>query len=85
MKIDHNFSIQSLFTSSLCSHIVHSAQCIHSTSLQVCTMTMKVSFANANNNGSNGRNAFAKNLLVPILFYPKVDGSVGSDDEKPSS
>ena len=45
---------------------------------------MKVSFANTNDNGSNGRNAFAKNLLAPILFYPKVDGSLGSDDEKPS-
>ena len=47
-------------------------------------MTMKVSFANANDNGSNGRNAFAMNLLAPILFYPKVDGSLGSDNEKPS-
>ena len=45
---------------------------------------MKVSFANANDNGSNGGNAFAKNLLAPISFYPKVDGSSGSDDEKPS-
>ena len=45
---------------------------------------MKVSFAKANNNGSNGRNAFAKNLLAPISFYPKVDGSLGLDDEKPS-
>ena len=47
-------------------------------------MTMKVSFANANDNGSNGRNTFAKNLLAPISFYLKVDGSLGSDDEKPS-
>ena len=45
---------------------------------------MKVSFAKANNNGSNGRNAFAKNLLAPISFYLKVDSSLGSDDEKPS-
>ena len=42
---------------------------------------MKVSFANANNNGGN---TFAKNLLAPILFYPKADGSLGLDDEKPS-
>ena len=45
---------------------------------------MKVSFAKANDNGSNGGNAFAKNLLAPISFYPKVDGSLGSDDKKPS-
>ena len=45
---------------------------------------MKVSFAKANNNSSNGRNAFAKNLLAPILFYPKVNGFSGSDDKKPS-
>ena len=30
------------------------------------------------------RNAFAKNLLAPISFYLKVDGSSGLDDEKPS-
>ena len=47
-------------------------------------MTMKVSFANTNDNSSNSRNAFAKNLLAPISFYPKVNGSLGSDDEKPS-
>ena len=40
-------------------------------------MTMKLSFANG-----NGSNAFAKNLMAPILFHPKVDGSSGSDDEK---
>ena len=45
---------------------------------------MKVSFAKANDNGSNGGNAFAKNLLAPISFYPKVDGSSGLDNEKPS-
>ena len=45
---------------------------------------MKVSSAKANNNGSNGRNTFAKNLLAPISFYPKVDSSSGLDDEKPS-
>ena len=45
---------------------------------------MKVSFANANDNGSNGGNAFAKNLLAPILCYLKVNGSLGLDDEKPS-
>ena len=45
---------------------------------------MKISFANANDNGSNGGNAFAKNLLAPISFYPKVDGSLGLDDKKPS-
>ena len=45
---------------------------------------MNVSFANANDNGNNGRNAFAKNLLAPTSFYPKADGSSGSDDKKPS-
>ena len=38
---------------------------------------MKVSTTN-----DNGGNAFAKNLMAPILFYLKVDGSLGSDDEK---
>ena len=42
-----------------------------------CTTTMKVSTTN-----DNGSNAFAKNLMAPILFYPKVDGSSGLDDEK---
>ena len=45
---------------------------------------MKVSFANANDNGNNGRNASAKNLLAPILFYLKANGSSGLDAEKPS-
>ena len=45
-------------------------------------MTMKLSFANGN--GSNGSNAFAKNLMAPISFHPKADGSSGSDDEKSS-
>ena len=45
---------------------------------------MKVSFAKANDNSSNSRNAFAKNLLAPISFYPKVDSSLGLDNEKPS-
>ena len=45
---------------------------------------MKVSFAKANNNGSNGGNTFAKNLLAPISLYPKVNGSSGLDDKKPS-
>ena len=40
-------------------------------------MTMKVSTTN-----DNGSNAFAKNLLAPILFYPKVDGSSGLDNKK---
>ena len=42
-------------------------------------MTMKVSTTN-----NNSSNAFAKNLLAPILFsfYPKADGSSGSDDKK---
>ena len=40
-------------------------------------MTMKVSTTN-----DNGRNAFAKNFMAPILFYPKADGSLGLDDEK---
>ena len=43
---------------------------------------MKLSFANGN--GSNGGNAFAKNLMAPILFHPKADGSSGSDDKKSS-
>ena len=30
----------------------------------------------------NGSNAFAKNLLAPIMFYLKVDGSLGLDNEK---
>ena len=45
---------------------------------------MKVSFANANDNGNNGRNTFAKNRLAPISFYPKADGSSGLDNKKPS-
>ena len=45
---------------------------------------MKVSSSNANGNGSNGRKAFAKTLLAPIAFYPKADGSLGSDNDKPS-
>ena len=40
-------------------------------------MTMKVSTTN-----DNGRNAFAKNLMAPIPFYPKADSSLASDDEK---
>ena len=40
-------------------------------------MTRKVSTTN-----DNSSNAFAKNLMAPISFYPKVDGSSGSDDEK---
>ena len=40
---------------------------------------MKISTTN-----DNGSNAFAKNLMAPILFYPKVDGFLGSYDEKPS-
>ena len=40
-------------------------------------MTMKVSTTN-----DNGSNAFAKNLMAPIPFYPKADGSSGLDDEK---
>ena len=42
-------------------------------------MTMKVSTTN-----NNGSNAFAKNLLAPISFYPKVDSSSGLDNEKHS-
>ena len=38
---------------------------------------MKVSTTN-----DNGGNAFTKNIMAPILFYPKADGSLGSDDEK---
>ena len=45
---------------------------------------MKVLFANANDNGSNSGNAFAKNLLAPISFYLKANSSLGLDDEKPS-
>ena len=81
VKIAHNFSIQSLFTSSLHSHVVHS-EC--TPPLFELYYAMKVSFAKANDNGSKGGNTFAKNLLAPILFYPKVDSSLGSDDEKPS-
>ena len=40
-------------------------------------MMMKVSTTN-----NNGSNPFAKNLLAPISFYPKADGSSGSDDKK---
>ena len=40
-------------------------------------MTMKVSTTN-----DNGSNAFAKNLMAPISFYPKADGSLGLDDKK---
>ena len=42
-------------------------------------MTMKVSTTN-----DNGSNAFAKNLLAPISFYPKANGSSGLDDKKHS-
>ena len=42
-------------------------------------MTMKVSTTN-----DNSSNAFAKNLMAPISFYPKANGSLGSDDEKRS-
>ena len=38
---------------------------------------MKVSTTN-----DNSSNAFAKNLLAPISFYLKADGSSGLDDEK---
>ena len=40
-------------------------------------MEMKVSTTN-----NNGGNAIARNLMAPILFYPKADSSLGSDDEK---
>ena len=40
-------------------------------------MTMKVPTTN-----DNGSNAFAKNLMAPILFYLKADGSLGLDDKK---
>ena len=43
-------------------------------------VTVKLSFANGN--GSNGGNTFPKNLMAPILFHPKVDGSSGLDDKK---
>ena len=42
-------------------------------------MTMKVSTTN-----DNGSDAFAKNLLAPISFYPKADSSLGLDNEKHS-
>ena len=42
-------------------------------------MTMKVSTTN-----DNGSNAFARNLMAPILFYPKMDSSLGLDEDKPS-
>ena len=40
-------------------------------------MTMKVSTTN-----DNGGNAIAKTLMAPILFYPKVDSSLGPNNEK---
>ena len=40
---------------------------------------MKVSTTN-----DNGGNAFARNLMAPILFYPKADSSLGLDNEKSS-
>ena len=42
-------------------------------------MTMKVSTTN-----DNSRNAIARNLMVPIPFYPKVDSSSGPNDKKSS-
>ena len=32
----------------------------------------------------NGKNAFSRNLMAPIPFYPKVDSSLGLNDEKSS-
>ena len=40
---------------------------------------MKVSTTN-----NNGRNVFARNLVAPILIYPKVDSSSGMHNEKSS-
>ena len=40
-------------------------------------MTLKVSTTN-----DSGSNTFAKNLMAPILFYPKADSSLGLDDKK---
>ena len=40
-------------------------------------MTMKVTTTN-----DNGSNTFAKNLMAPIPFYLKADGSSSLDDEK---
>ena len=42
-------------------------------------MEMKVS-----TNNDNGRNTFARNLMAPILFYPKADSSLGPNDDKSS-
>ena len=42
-------------------------------------MTMKVSTTN-----NNGRNAFARNLMAPIPFYPKADSSLRPNDKKSS-
>ena len=42
-------------------------------------MTMKVS-----TNNDNSGNAIARNLMTPILFYPKADSSSGPNDEKSS-
>ena len=42
-------------------------------------MTMKVS-----TNNDNGGNAIASNLLAPILFYLKMNSSLGSNDKKTS-
>ena len=38
---------------------------------------MKVSTTN-----NNGRNAFARNLMAPIPFYPKADSSSGLNNKK---
>ena len=35
-------------------------------------------------NNENGRNAIASNLVAPILFYLKMNSSLGSNDEKTS-
>ena len=35
-------------------------------------------------NNENGRNAIASNLMAPILFYLKMNSSLGSNDEKTS-
>ena len=40
---------------------------------------MKVSTTN-----NKGGNAFARNLMAPIPFYPKADSSLGPNDEKSS-
>ena len=42
-------------------------------------MTMKVTTTN-----DNGRNTIARNIMAPIVFYLKVDSSLGPNDKESS-